>query len=166
MKEGPLKELSPRELNRMFRQLYADVPYKYPSFWGSHIDAETVWPLAENCRKRFQELIKFANITSAFHDFLEHDFINYTDYETGGLNDNLWQVHSLLDLSVPDSGGIFDSVRVKEIERLAYLEKIKYFFNHIAIDRGEFNPNLWSQLFVGRLRRWRNEYIVKYRDEP
>lgn len=126
----------------------------------------TLLSLANNCVKRFKELIKFANITNAFHDFLEHDFLNYTDYETGGLNDDLSQVHSLLDLSVPDSGGIFDSVRAKEIERLAYLEKTKCFFNYIAIDRSKFDPNLWSELFVERLRRWRNAYIVKYRDEP
>ena len=131
----------------------------------------TFLPVANNCVKRFKELIQFANITDVFRDLLEYEFNMYCDYEAGGLNDDLSQVRSLLDLSVPDSGGIFDSVRAKEIERLAYLKSpdTNFFYKLVTDPNGydsDWKERSWKEHTVKTVLRWRNEYIVKYKDEP
>lgn len=134
--------------------------------------------------ERLEDLLVFSLGTSSFSEYIG-DLYKRTvvsskenDFPSSIMAAKLF---AILDKDVTQTGGIFEPVRVKDIERLAYKQALD---EHLHLQellndsigfgfrsRDDFSDKegrLW-EFFTQReelLGKWRSEYLLVYNDEP
>ena len=175
-------QMTPEERNAELRQIFRFKPkeglretLEYRGQWERRERAETLTVL----KKRLDSLLNFAEITPSFRRYILEDFeISYASGSVPELGEAAVPEEELvlLDESYPNTAGIFNKERAKEIERWWYKNTVKLALGSETL-RGkllqEFYPELSAEYGSFQLRNrdnllqlWRQEFIERYGEEP
>ncbi len=179
-------KLTPDQLNEEFRRLYQALPFDiFPdisttrgvlqptgdelletyALAGRAIDRRSRSELKGILMKRLSQLLEYSQGTAAFRSFIQDVFSEEFDY--GVEKDDLpeYDLFSrLLDLEDPQSAGIFDHEKAKEIERKGYKHQLSILSVKSRLV-GIFGP-IRAGSFQTPLNMWRGEFVQKYGEEP
>lgn len=145
---------------------------------------EEIPPEDQLALERLEDLLTFSLGTSSFSEYI-CDLYKRTvvsskenDFPSSILAKKLF---AILDKDVTQTGGIFESARVKDIERMAYKQTLSehLYLQQLLNDsvgfgfrtRDDFSDKegrLW-EFFTYReelLGKWRGDYLLVYKDEP
>ena len=185
----------PQELNGELMSIYGMFPrfsnreeYYQENVINRGVQRRRNSDLRKLLDQRLYLLLAVAPITERFRSYISLNFYQgflngvYEGEDREDVSEYGWAVSAmegrfghLLDNEHPDSGGIFDPQRAIEIERREYRaslelsKKVANFKQKINEIKGIKDVKEQETLLVDpyrQLKQWRQEFIVRYGDEP